>query len=123
MEFGQQVNNFERIPLGTPPQMLLMSLAQNHVTNFFISSYRGAIVIKFGLYNQLCDRSGHSSIVTSLPFHHVTLINFYISNYREVTGLRSTTQRLRSSSTSCFKYFLIIKFKEFCKKDKCCRNS
>ena len=31
-------------------------------------------------------------------------------------------QTLRSSSTSCFKYFVIIKFSKFCKKDKCSRG-
>ena len=46
-KFGQQVN-IERVPLGTPPQAVVMSLAHNHMTNLFISSYRGATVIKFG---------------------------------------------------------------------------
>ena len=57
IEFGQQVNIIETVPLGTPPQEVVMSLAHNHVTNLFISSYRGATVIKFGQYNQSCDRS------------------------------------------------------------------
>ena len=48
IKFGQQVNIIERVPLGTPPQVVVMSLAHNHVTNLFISSYRGATVIKFG---------------------------------------------------------------------------
>ena len=47
IKFGQQVN-IERVPLGTPPQAVVMSLAHNHMTNLFISSYRGATVIKFG---------------------------------------------------------------------------
>ena len=47
IKFGQQVN-IERVPLGTPPQAVVMTLAHNHVTNLFISSYRGAAVIKFG---------------------------------------------------------------------------
>ena len=48
IEFGQQVNIIERVPLGTPPQVVQMSLAHNHVADLFISSYRGATVIKFG---------------------------------------------------------------------------
>ena len=40
--------NIERVPLGTPLQVVVMSLAHNHMTNLFISSYRGATVIKFG---------------------------------------------------------------------------
>ena len=48
IKFGQQVNIIERVPLGTPPQAVVMTLAHNHVTNLFISSYRGATVIKFG---------------------------------------------------------------------------
>ena len=46
-KFGQQVN-IERVPLGTPPQAVVMSLAHNRMANLFISSYRGATVIKFG---------------------------------------------------------------------------
>ena len=38
----------ERVLLGTLPQAVVMSLAHNHVTNLFISSYRGATVIKVG---------------------------------------------------------------------------
>ena len=59
-KFGQQVNLIQRILLGTPPQEVVTSLLYNHVilTNLFISSYRGAIVIKFGQYNkQHLDRS------------------------------------------------------------------
>ena len=47
IKFGQQVN-IEMVPLGTPPQAVLISLAHNHMTNLFISSYRRATVIKFG---------------------------------------------------------------------------
>ena len=79
----------ERVPLDTPPQAVVMSLA-NHLTNLFISSYRGASVIKFKQRKQLCGRrrSGTSLLVvaTSLPFDHITLINLYINIYREATG-------------------------------------
>ena len=47
IKFGQQLNIIERLPLGTPPQAAVMTLAHNHVTNFFISIYRGVTVIKF----------------------------------------------------------------------------
>ena len=47
IKFGQQVNIIERVPLGAS-QAVVMTLAHNHVTNLFISSYRGATVIKFG---------------------------------------------------------------------------
>ena len=36
------------VPLGTLPEEVVMSLAHNHMTNLFISSYRWATVIKFG---------------------------------------------------------------------------
>ena len=48
IKFDQQVNIIERVPLGTPPLAVVMTLAHNHVTNLFISSCRGATVIKFG---------------------------------------------------------------------------
>ena len=38
-------------------------------------------------------------------------------------GLRLSTQMLKSSSTSCSKCFMIIKFSKFCKKDKCSYGS
>ena len=47
-KFGQQVNITERVPLGTLSQVVVMSLAHNHMANLFISSYRGATVSKFG---------------------------------------------------------------------------
>ena len=90
IKFGHQINIIERVPLGTLPQAVVMSLAHNHLTNLFISSYRGAAVIKFKQQKQLCGRrrQGTSLLVvaTSLPFDHVTLINLYISSYREATG-------------------------------------
>ena len=48
VKFGQQVNIIEKVPLGTPPQEVMMLLAHNYITNLFASSYRGATVIKFG---------------------------------------------------------------------------
>ena len=47
IKFGQQVNINEKVSLGTQTQMVVMTLAHNHVTNLFISSYRGATAIKF----------------------------------------------------------------------------
>ena len=47
IKFQQQVNIIERVPLGTPPQAVVMTLAHNHMANLFISSDRGANVIKF----------------------------------------------------------------------------
>ena len=48
IKFGQQVNIIEKVPLGTPLLVVVMSLAHNHVTNLFISSYKRVTVIKFG---------------------------------------------------------------------------
>ena len=47
IKLGHLINIIERVPLGTPLQVAVMSLAHNHLTNLFISSYRGAAVIKF----------------------------------------------------------------------------
>ena len=46
IKFGQQLN-IEMLPLGTPSQAVVMTLAHNQGANLFISSYRGATVIKF----------------------------------------------------------------------------
>ena len=46
----------EKVPLDTPPQAVVVSLAHNHMTNLFISSYRGAAIIKFKQQKQLCGR-------------------------------------------------------------------
>ena len=56
IKFGHQINIIERVPLGTPSQAVVMLLAHNHLTNLFISSYRGAAVIKFKQQKQLCGR-------------------------------------------------------------------
>ena len=48
IKFRQQVNIIERVPLGTPPQAVIMSLPHDHMTNLFFLSYSGATVIKFG---------------------------------------------------------------------------
>ena len=47
----------ERVSLGTLPQVVVMSLAHNHMANLFISSYRGAAVSIFGQQEQLHDIS------------------------------------------------------------------
>ena len=46
----------ERVPLDTPPQVVVMSLAHNHQTNLFVLSYRGAAVVKFKQQKQLHGR-------------------------------------------------------------------
>ena len=85
------------------------------------------LIFLSGQSTQLLDRSPWGTsllgVVTSLPFGHMTLINLYISSYKVVTGATSYTQIFKSSSTSCFKYFVIIKFRKFFKKQKCCRGS
>ena len=48
IKFGQQVNIIERVPLGTPPQEVMMSLAHNHLTNLFVSSWRGLLLSNLG---------------------------------------------------------------------------
>ena len=55
IKFGHQIN-IERVPPGTLPQAVVMSLVHNHLTDLFISSYRGAAVIKFKQQKQLCGR-------------------------------------------------------------------
>ena len=46
-DLDSRLKIIERVPLRTPPHTVVMS-QKNHMTNLFISSYRGAIVIKFG---------------------------------------------------------------------------
>ena len=83
IKFGQQ--GIERVPLGTPPQAVVMTLAHNIMTNLFTLSYREAIVIKFGSKGSSVHRSRQDTspldVITPLPFDHVTLINLYISSY------------------------------------------
>ena len=80
----------ERVLLGTLPQVVVMSLAHNHLTNLFICDYRGAAVIKFKQQKQLSGRRRQGTsllgVATSLPFDHVTLINLFIFSHREATG-------------------------------------
>ena len=53
----------ERVPLGAQPQAVVMSLAHDHVTNLFISSYRRATVIKL-------DNKNHSAIEADKTLFH-----------------------------------------------------
>ena len=48
-KFGEQVNLIQKVPLGKLPHEVVMS-SHNYVNlaNLFISSHRGATVIKFG---------------------------------------------------------------------------
>ena len=90
IKFGHLINTIERVPLDTLPYLLVMSLAHNHLTNLFISTYRVAAIIKFKQQKQLCGRRQWKTsllvVATPLPFNHMTLINLYISSYREATG-------------------------------------
>ena len=59
-----------------------------------------------------------------MPFDLVTSWSFISPFIERPQGLRLPTQMLQFSSTSCFqsscfKYFVIIKFSKFCKEDKC----
>ena len=47
-QIWQAGNLIQRVPLCTLPRMVKMLLPHNHMTNLFISSYRGATIIKFG---------------------------------------------------------------------------
>ena len=49
-QIGHHVNLIQRVQLGPLPHQVVTSLPHNHVilTNLFISSYRGATIIKFG---------------------------------------------------------------------------
>ena len=99
IKFGQQVNLIQRVPLGTPPQEVATSLPYNHVTEELLLSHLG-------------------SKNSSLKEIHMTLLHLEV-----VTSLPLITRRLKSSSASCFKYFVIVKFSKFCRKDKCSRGS
>ena len=59
LKFQQQVNLIKTVPLGPLPQEIVMSLPYNNMTltNLLISSYSGAVVIKFGQLKQLLNRS------------------------------------------------------------------
>ena len=84
-KFGQQVNLIQRVLLGTLPQEVVMSLAHNYVTlsNFFISSYKGTTVIKFGQQKQFLHLIGHFSIMSSNITFWSREMNLYISSYTE----------------------------------------
>ena len=50
---------------------------------------------------------------------HFARALLYLQLHKRPQGLHSSTQMLKSPSTSYFKYFVIVKFSKFCKKDKC----
>ena len=88
IKFGQQVNIIEKVPLGTPAQVVVMTVAHNHMTNLSTQVTEGlqlSWAVKATLYRPQQSTSP-LGFVTLLPFDHVTLINLYISSYREATG-------------------------------------
>ena len=94
----------------------MISLPHNHETNLFTSIYRRATVSIFSSkINSVieADRALLHWGRTSLPFHHARLINFISQVIERPQGLRLSTQRFSSSSPSCFKHFVMIKFSKF----------
>ena len=51
----------------------MISLAHNHVTNLFISSYRGATVIKFGQQKQIRERSRYGTSPLGVRRHYLLI--------------------------------------------------
>ena len=90
-----------------------MSLPHNYMT----LTNPLSLVTEGLLLSNFCSKRDTSPlvIIVSLAFHHVTLINLYIFNYRQTAGATL-------SLTSCFKYFVITKLSKFYKKDKCSRS-
>ena len=65
-----------------------MAVAHNHMTNLSTQVTEGlqlSWAVKATLYRPQQSTSP-LGFVTLLPFDHVTLINLYISSYREATG-------------------------------------
>ena len=67
-----------------------MTLAHDHLTDLLISSYRGLLLLNLNSKsNSVIEVDWtllHWGVVTSLPYDHETLINLYISSYREAIG-------------------------------------
>ena len=83
IKLGQQVK-IKRATLGTQPQVVVMSLAHNYVTNLFILSYRGATLIKSCAEECTCDRMPHMSKpvkVTSPNKIKTVFTNFFLKSY------------------------------------------
>ena len=85
LKFGQEVNLIQKVSLGTLPQEVVTSLPHKYlVTEGLLLSNVG------GKSNFLTEVhrivTSPLWVVTSLPFDHVTLIDLYISSYREATG-------------------------------------
>ena len=86
LKFGQEVNLIQKVSLGTLPQEVVTSLPHKYlVTEGLLLSNVG------GKSNFLTEVhrivTSPLWVVTSLPDHdHVTLVDLYISSYRETTG-------------------------------------
>ena len=85
LKFGQEVNLIQKVSLGTLLQEVVTSLPHKYlVTEGLLLSNVG------GKSNFLTEVhrivTSPLWVVTSLPFDHVTLIDLYISSYREATG-------------------------------------
>ena len=85
LKFGYEVNLIQKVSLGTLPQEVVTSLSYKYLaTEGLLLSNLG------GKSNFLAEVhrivTSPLWVVTSLPFDHMTLIDLYISSYREATG-------------------------------------
>ena len=64
IKLGQQVNLIESVALGTPPRKVVTLLLHNvTLANLFVSSYRGATVMKFGPQNRSLIKQVHKALL------------------------------------------------------------
>ena len=48
IKFGQQANIIERVPLGTPPQVVVMTLAHNYMQIYLSRVTKGLLLLNLG---------------------------------------------------------------------------
>ena len=124
-KFGQQVNLIQMVQFCHLPLEILTS--SPHIMWPWTISL--SLVTEGLLLSSLGSKNNSLIEILRAPLHRGSnVITFFITwNWwifippviERPQGLHSSTQTLKSPSTSCFKYFAMIKFSKLCKKDEC----
>ena len=100
IKFVQHVNPIQKVPLGTRPQELVMSLPHNHVTltNLFISSYRDyyyqiwsvktffSIWVFFHGHSWFKGQQWKGKAISLSPLHHFYQLHRHLGISRVITA-------------------------------------
>ena len=128
IKFGHQVNPIQRIQLSPLPREVVTTL----LIIMWLWQISLSLVAEGLLLLNMGSKNNSLIEVHRVFLHWVSnIVTFWSCDINKSLspiilrpqGLHSFMQMLKPSWTSCFKFFVTIKFSKFCKKDKCSQGS